>query len=98
VRAVLDPNILIATVLSRSGAPAQLVSRWLAGEFELVVSEALIAELERALAYPKVRRRASAEEAMAFVELLRTPRLPRVAGRRERGLPGPAPTRYCFHP
>jgi predicted nucleic acid-binding protein len=57
VRAVLDPNVLIASLLSRSGAPAQIVSRWLAGEFELVVSQALLAELARALAYPKIRER-----------------------------------------
>lgn len=71
MRAVLDPNVLIAALLSRSGTPAQVVSRWLAGEFELVVSETLVAELERALAYPKVRSRVSAEEGAAFVELLR---------------------------
>jgi hypothetical protein len=71
MRAVLDPNILVAAALSRTGAPAQILSRWLAGEFELVVSEGLIAELERALAYPKVRRRVSAEEATTLVELLR---------------------------
>ena len=71
MRAVLDPNVLIAALLSRSGAPAQTVSLWLAGEFELVVSEALLAELERALAYPKVRRRVSEDEADAFVDLLR---------------------------
>jgi uncharacterized protein len=71
VRAVLDPNILIAALLSRGGTPAQLLSRWLAGEFELVVSEELLAELERALAYPKLRDRISAEEADGFVALLR---------------------------
>jgi putative PIN family toxin of toxin-antitoxin system len=71
VRAVLDPNVLIAALLSRSGAPAQIVSRWLAGEFELVVSEALLAELKRALAYPKVRKRIAEDEAGAFVSLLR---------------------------
>lgn len=71
MRAVLDPNIFIAALLSRSGAPAQIVSRWLAGEFELVASETLLAELERALAYPKLRSRVSAEEARAFVALLR---------------------------
>jgi putative PIN family toxin of toxin-antitoxin system len=71
VRAVLDPNVLIAALLSRSGAPAQIVSRWLAGELELVVSKALVDELERALAYPKVRRRIAEDEAEAFVELLR---------------------------
>jgi putative PIN family toxin of toxin-antitoxin system len=71
VRAVLDPNVLIASLLSRDGAPAQIVSRWLAGEFELVLSEALLAELERALAYPKVRKRIAEDEARAFVDLLR---------------------------
>lgn len=71
MRAVLDPNVLIAALLSASGAPARLVSRWLAGELELVVSEALLAELGRALAYPKIRARIADDEALAFVELLR---------------------------
>jgi uncharacterized protein len=71
VRAVLDPNILVAALLSRSGTPAQLVARWLAGEFELVASEALIAELERALAYPKLSTRISPDEAADFVAVLR---------------------------
>ena len=71
MRAVLDPNVLIASLLSRSGAPAQIVSRWVAGEFELVVSEALLAELARALAYPKIHERVAEDEASAFVELLR---------------------------
>lgn len=71
MRAVLDPNILIAALLSRGGLPAQIVSRWLAGEFELVVSESLLAELERALAYPKLRARIAAADAGEFVALLR---------------------------
>lgn len=71
MRAVLDPNILISALLARDGAPAQIVSRWLAGGFELVVSERLLAELERALAYPKVRTRVGDVEATAFVSLLR---------------------------
>ena len=71
MRAVLDPNILIAALLAPAGAPAEIIRRWLAGEFELIVSEALLAELERALAYPKFRRRISAEDAAAFVSLLR---------------------------
>jgi uncharacterized protein len=71
VRAVLDANILIAALLSRSGAPAQIMNRWLGGAFELVASEALLSELERALAYPKLRRRVSARDAAEFVSLLR---------------------------
>jgi putative PIN family toxin of toxin-antitoxin system len=45
--------------------------RWLAGEFELVVSEALLAELERALAYPKVRSHISEPDAASYVLALR---------------------------
>jgi uncharacterized protein len=71
VRAVLDANILIAALLSRSGAPAQIMSRWLGGAFDLVVSEALLSELERALAYPKPRRRITERDAAEFVSLLR---------------------------
>jgi uncharacterized protein len=70
VRAVLDPNILIAALLSRSGPPGQILARWFAGEFELVVSESLLAELERALAYPKLRVRISSEAAAAFISVL----------------------------
>ncbi|MBI2324547.1 MAG: putative toxin-antitoxin system toxin component, PIN family [Chloroflexi bacterium] len=69
-RAVLDPNVLISALLSPSGRSAALVGRWLAGEFELVVSEKLLAELRRALAYPKLRSHISDEEAAAFIELL----------------------------
>jgi putative PIN family toxin of toxin-antitoxin system len=71
VRAVLDPNILVAALLSRDGPPAQIVARWLAGEYELVVSPLLIAELERVLANPKLRARVTADEAAEFVAVLR---------------------------
>lgn len=71
MRAVFDPNVLIAALLSRQGAPARLVALWLAGAFELVVSEGLIAELERALGYPKLRDRVGPGEADAAVALLR---------------------------
>ena len=72
MRAVLDPNVLIAAVLSRRGAPAELVLRAFAGEFELVVSALLLAELEQALGYPKLSRRISPSDAAEFVDLLRT--------------------------
>jgi uncharacterized protein len=71
VRAVFDPNVLISALLASRGVAARLLRRWLAGEFELVVSEQLLVELYRALAYPKLRRRISAEEAALFIELLR---------------------------
>jgi predicted nucleic acid-binding protein len=45
--------------------------RWIGGEFELVVSDALLVELERALAYPKLRSRIPPGEAKRFVDGLR---------------------------
>ena len=71
MRAVLDPNVLIAAILSPSCAPAQLVGRWLTGEFELIISEALLAELELALEYPKLRSRMAASESADYLTLLR---------------------------
>jgi putative PIN family toxin of toxin-antitoxin system len=70
VRVVLDVNVLVASLLSQAGAPAQLVLRWLAGDFELIISDKLVIELKRALAYPKVRARVSQREAAAFAHLL----------------------------
>jgi uncharacterized protein len=71
VRAVFDVNVLIAALLSPTGAPAQIVSRWLAGEFELIVSENLLGELDRTLAYPKLRARIAPEDAAEFVSFLK---------------------------
>lgn len=71
MRAVLDPNVLIAALLSPRGTPATLIIRWLAGDYELVVSEQLLDELSRVLAYPKIRARISEEDATEFVERVR---------------------------
>jgi uncharacterized protein len=68
VRAVLDANVLISAILSPRGAPARLLLAWQAGVFDLVVSPALLAELRRALAYPKLERLVPAADADAFVE------------------------------
>ena len=71
MRAVLDANVIISALLSRSGSPAVVLVAWQEGDFELIVSPLLLAELERALAYPKLRRRVSAEEAEAVLDWLR---------------------------
>ena len=71
MRAVLDANVIISALLSRSGSPAAVLVAWQEGHFELIVSPLLLAELARALAYPKLRRRISAEEAEALLDWLR---------------------------
>jgi len=64
-------NVFISALLAPTGAPARLIVRWLAGDFELIASKQLLSELARALAYPKLRGRVSREEAAAFIDLLR---------------------------
>lgn len=71
MRALLDVNVLVAALLSRTGSPARLLSKWLEGEFELVISDLLLDELERTLARQKVRRLLDDDEISAFLELLR---------------------------
>jgi uncharacterized protein len=72
LRVVLDVNVLVSALLSGSGAPGRLIALWLEGAFELVVSEELLAELGRALAYPKLREHISREDAADFIALLRS--------------------------
>jgi uncharacterized protein len=67
VRAVLDANVVISGVLSSRGAPADVLRALAAGEFELIASQALLDELERALAYPKPRRHISEPDAAELV-------------------------------
>ena len=71
MRAVLDADVIISALLSRSGSPAVVLRAWQDGQFELIVSPLLLAELERALAHPKLRGRIPAEEADAVVGWLR---------------------------
>ena len=67
VRAVLDANVLISAILSPRGSPARLLLAWQAGAVELVASPALLAELARALRYPKLARLIPPADADAFV-------------------------------
>ena len=71
MRAVLDPYVIISALLAPRGTPAKVLRGWLDGAFELVASDALLAELRRAMAYPKLRKRIEASEAQELIELIR---------------------------
>lgn len=58
---------MISGVLSSRGAPADVLRALAAGEFELIASQALLDELERALAYPKLRRHISESDAAELI-------------------------------
>ena len=72
MRALLDVNVLIAGLLSPTGSPTALLGKWLEGEFELVISDLLLDELENTLARPKLRRLLNDDEISALLELLRS--------------------------
>jgi putative PIN family toxin of toxin-antitoxin system len=71
VRAVVDVNVLTLGVLSAKGPSAGILRASRDGLVELVVSELLLAELKRALAYPKLRKRIPVEKADAFANWVR---------------------------
>ncbi len=71
MRAVVDVNVLISAALSARGPSAEILRSNRDGVFELIISEMLIAELTRALTYPKLRKRILAEKAAAFVSWIR---------------------------
>lgn len=71
MRAVVDVNVIVSAALSPRGAPAKLLEAWLGGHFEMVVSPSLLEELERVLAYRKIRTRIGAAEAGELLSLVR---------------------------
>jgi putative PIN family toxin of toxin-antitoxin system len=70
LRAIFDVNVLVPALISPSGSPARLLLAWQEGRFELIVSPALLAELRRALAYPKLEHLIAPADADAFVSWL----------------------------
>ncbi len=71
MRAVIDVNVLISGVLSAKGPSAEILRAGRDGLVELVVSELLLAELKRTLAYPKLRKRIPPEKAAALANWAR---------------------------
>ncbi len=53
---VLDTNVILSSLLSKQGPPADIIRRWEAEEFEVTTSPHLLAELQRALAYPRIKK------------------------------------------
>lgn len=70
LRIVADPGVLVSAVLASIGPPAQLIDRWRAGEFDLIVSLKLLTELEDVLLRPKFHVLMTEEDACAYVDAL----------------------------
>lgn len=57
MRVVIDTNVIVSRFLSPTGAPAQIIAAWQEKAFDLVVSEPILAEYQRALTYDPIRER-----------------------------------------
>jgi len=57
MRVVLDANQFVSAVLVSAGHPAQILSAWRRGEFDLCVSPPILAEIRRVLLYPRLQKR-----------------------------------------
>lgn len=56
-RAVLDANVYVSAAVRAEGPPGQIIARFLRdAAFEIVVSQAIVEEVLRALTYPRVRK------------------------------------------
>lgn len=70
MRIVLDTNVLVSALLTKGTPPDLLYQAWEAGSFDLVTSEAQLAELERVLRYEKLRPYIRREEAEALLDTI----------------------------
>jgi predicted nucleic acid-binding protein len=67
---VPDPGVLISAAISEKGAPWEVLRRWMAGGFDLVVSPRLLHELQSVLARGMFRRYLTYEDATEYVSWL----------------------------
>ena len=57
IRVVLDANVLVSALISRRGSPGKILAQWEQERFELVVSPAILEELQRVIRYPRFQER-----------------------------------------
>ncbi|MBI3571623.1 MAG: putative toxin-antitoxin system toxin component, PIN family [Gammaproteobacteria bacterium] len=73
MRVVLDTNVLLSGLMLPESVPGRIVQAWREARYELVLSEPLLEEIARALAYPKISARLKWDEATIarFILLLK---------------------------
>jgi putative PIN family toxin of toxin-antitoxin system len=72
LRVVLDANVFVSACINPAGTPGQIIESFLREGSFLVLSEPIIAEVLKALAYPKVLKaaRSKIEPALWFEDLV----------------------------
>ena len=57
LRIVVDTNLFVSSLLSRHGAPAQVIDAWRNRQYLLVVSEPIITEIRRVISSSSIREK-----------------------------------------
>lgn len=55
LKVALDTNVIVSSVISRKGAPFQLIQAWHAGKFTLISSPQIIEEVVGVLSQPRIK-------------------------------------------
>ena len=72
MKIVLDANVYVSALLTKTGSPKQILDFWEQGRFELFVSAEILAELDRVLRYSHIRKihKQDDTDIDRFIELL----------------------------
>jgi len=54
MKAVLDANVYVSSLLTRGGNAKKIIDLWEGEAFELIISEPILDEIGRVLLYPKI--------------------------------------------
>lgn len=57
LRVVLDTNVIVSSILSRKGAPFEILNAWRERRFLLLISPAIIEEVGAVLRYPRILKK-----------------------------------------
>ena len=72
MRIGLDANVIISGIISPKGNAAKILDLWEQGEFDLVLSQPILDEIRRVLAYPRIKEKYNLPEQhiSKFLELI----------------------------
>jgi hypothetical protein len=68
---ILDTNILIGALLTKTSPPALLYDAWKAGKFTLVTSDIQLQEFKRVSRYPRIKALIKPAEAGFMINQIR---------------------------
>jgi uncharacterized protein len=74
-RIVVDTNVLLSAVLNKQGKPAAIIDAVISGEYTLISSYAIMEEVRRVFAYPKIqsllrKNRISPQEIQSYIDAI----------------------------